>query len=297
MRYLAFAALGATSLAHADSYFLIIAGLGGEPSYEQRFEQEADELRQAAVRTAGGADHVLVLKGAAATREAVRKQFGALARLAKPADTVSVYLIGHGSYDGQHYKFNLPGPDIDDDELATLLGGLKARRQLVVNATSASGAVADAWKAPGRILVTATKSGAERNATRFAEHWTAALSSNEADQNKNGVITAAEAYEYASRKVADSFESDGTLATEHSQLEGDATRFEASRLVARVARTPAEAKLLAEHDRIAAEIEDLRGRKDEMANDEYLNALQDLLLQLARVQQQIDAAGDNGAAP
>ena len=296
LRWLACTALGVSPLAHAVPYYLIIAGLGGEPRYEDRFEAQAQVLGQTAARTAGTEDHVYVLAGEAATREAVREKMAALARTLKPEDTVSVYLIGHGSYDGRHYKFNLPGPDIDDAEFAQLLAALPARSQLVVNTTSASGAVADTWKAAGRTLIMATKSGAERNATRFAEHWVAALSSDEADQNKNGVITAAEAYEYASRKVADSFESEGTLATEHPQLEGEpGTRFEASRLAAHVASTAAQERLMGEHDRLEAEIESLRARKDEMENDAYLNALQDLLLQLALVQRQIDAAGDDGA--
>jgi hypothetical protein len=294
-RWLALAGLLGAPLVHAAQYYVIIAGLGGEPRYEQRFEQQADLLKQAAVRTTGSEERVIVLAGAAATREAVRAKMRSLARTVAAGDSVAVFLIGHGSYDGEHYKFNLPGPDIDGAEFAQLLGALPARSQLVVNASSASGAVVDGWKAPGRVLITATKSGAERNATRFAEHWAAALSSDEADANKNGVITAAEAYEYAARKVADSFEAEGTLATEHAQLAGeDGTHFEASRLQARVAATAAQQQLMTEHDRLEAEIESLRQRKDQMASDEYLDALQDLLLQLALVQRQIDAAGAGG---
>jgi hypothetical protein len=276
----------------AEQYYLIVAGLGGEPSYEQRFAAEATALKQAAVRTAGDASHVTLLVGAEATREALRASMKKLAAAAKPADSVAVFLIGHGSYDGEHYKFNLPGPDIDDEELGRLLGALPARSQLVVNATSASGAVSEKWTAPGRTLITATKSGAERNATRFAQYWAQALSADEADANKNGVITAAEAFEYTSRKVTDSFESEGTLATEHPQLAGESgTRFEASRLAARVASTAAQERLFSERDRLEQQIEDLKVAKDTMANDEYLDALQGLLLQLALVQREIDAAG------
>ena len=45
-------------------------------------------------------------------------------------------LIGHGSYDGAEYKFNIPGPDLTGAELASLLDHIPAQRQLVVNMTS-----------------------------------------------------------------------------------------------------------------------------------------------------------------
>ena len=48
-------------------------------------------------------------------------------------------LIGHGTFDGADYKINLPGPDMTAIELATLLDRMPAKRQLVVNMTSASG--------------------------------------------------------------------------------------------------------------------------------------------------------------
>ena len=78
-------------------------------------------------------------------------------------------LVGHGSYDGEAYKLNLPGPDIDGDEFLSLLAAVPARSQLIVNTTSASGATLEAWAGDGRTLITATRSGIERNATRFAD--------------------------------------------------------------------------------------------------------------------------------
>ena len=164
-------------------------------------------------------------------------------------------------------------------------------RQLVVNATSASGAVLESWTQEGRTLITATKSGGERNATRFAEHWTAALSSESADTNRNGIITAQEAFDYAERMVAESYENEGTLATEHAALAGEpAESFTAARLEARVALTQQLEQLFAELDGLEGRVQALRTRRNEMESDVYLNELQALLLELALVQQQIDDA-------
>jgi hypothetical protein len=254
----ALAGLVLAAPAHAEVYYLIVGGLGGEPGYEEQFAKDAEPLAAVARRTTA-ASRVTLLKGEGATREALVASLESLRTRAKAADNVIVMLVGHGSYDGELYKLNLPGPDIDGDELATLLNAIPARSQLVVNATSASGAILEKWAGEGRTLITATRSGFERNATRFAQHFAAALAAGSADINKNGAITAQEAFDYASRSVADSFEKDGALATEHPQIAGDAAaRFTVARLASAGPAEPAE--------------------------------LQGLLVQLADVQAKIDAA-------
>ena len=289
------AALGAAAPAHAEIYYLIVGGLGGESTYEAQFAKDTDALAAVARRTTAQS-RVMVLKGEAATREAVVNSFESLRTRTKAADSVIVMLVGHGSYDGEAYKLNLPGPDIDGDEMAKLLAAVPARSQLVVNATSASGSVLEKWKSDGRTVITATRSGFERNATRFAQHFAAALAAGSADINKNGAITAQEAFDYASRSVADSFEKDGTLATEHPQIAGGAAaRFTVARLASAgpaepVSTDPAVAALVAEREKLDAEIEALRGRRESMASDAYLAELQRLLVQLAEVQGRIDAA-------
>lgn len=288
-------ALGAAAPAHAELYYLIVGGLGGEDTYTQQFAKDTDALAAVARRTTAQ-NRVMVLKGEAATREAVVNSFASLKTRTKAADSVVVMLVGHGSYDGEAYKMNLPGPDIDGDELAKLLSAVPAKSQLVVNATSASGSVLEKWAADGRTLITATRSGFERNATRFAQYFAAALAAGSADINKNGAITAQEAFDYASRSVADSFEKDGALATEHPQLKGGAAaRFTVARLASAgppepVSTDPAVVALVAEREKLDGEIEALRGRRESMANDAYLAELQRLLVQMADVQAKIDAA-------
>jgi hypothetical protein len=289
-------ALCAAAPAHAELYYLIVGGLGGEPSYEEQFAKDAEALAAVAKRTTA-ASRVMLLEGEAATREALVSSLDSLRTRAKAADSVIVILVGHGSYDGESYKLNLPGPDIDGDELAKLLAAVPARSQLIVNTTSASGAVLEKWAADGRTLITATRSGFERNATRFAQHFAAALAEGSADINKNGAITAQEAFDYASRSVADSFEKDGALATEHPQIAGGAAgRFTVARLasagpaIEASAANPAVAALVAEREKLDADIEGLRARRESMANEVYLAELQKLLVQLAEVQGKIDAA-------
>ena len=124
----------------------------------------------------------------------------AVARDARPEDDFVLILIGHGSFDGVEYKFNLVGPDMTAAEIATLCDRITARRQLIVDTTSASGGAMPAFEQPGRAVIAATKSGTEKNATVFARYWVEALQDPSADTDKSESVSAMEAFTYAARK-------------------------------------------------------------------------------------------------
>jgi hypothetical protein len=119
-------------------YYVTVAGLGGEPDYEQRFTAAAQDLDKV-FKTGGSAAHVYTLTGAQATALQLKDTLGAVARDARADDDFVLILIGHGSFDGVAYKFNLVGPDITASEIAALCDLIPARRQLIVDTTSASG--------------------------------------------------------------------------------------------------------------------------------------------------------------
>lgn len=291
-RFVALCCLSCALPAAAETYSLIVSGLGGERDYEERFRTQAEKLAGAARQLTGTDSTAVVLSGAKADRDAVRRAVSDLAAKAGPDDMVIITLIGHGSFDGEQYRFNLPGPDLTAAELGAMLDGLRSRRQLIVNATSASGAVIDAWKRDHRIVITATKSGGERTATRFAEHWVVALTSLDADTNKDDIITAAEAFGYATRKVADSYKADALLATEHSRMAGEEPdRFHVARLgtAARITTDPAINEMYAERVRIERELDAVKERKASLSVDAYYDELEGVLVRLARLQRQIDA--------
>ena len=113
--------LGAATM-RADSFYLTIAGLGGEPEYEQRFQGWAKDLDKL-LKTAEPNAHVDTLLGPGAVKTAIEAKLRDYAKLAKADDSVTLMLIGHGSYDEQDYKFNIPGPDITATEMAICTPG------------------------------------------------------------------------------------------------------------------------------------------------------------------------------
>src|SRR5581483_2642394 len=187
-------------LLHASTFYVTIAGLGGEPEYEQRFSgwaKDVDKLLKAAEPNA----KVDTLTGSGATKAQIEAKLKEIATQAKPDDSVVLMLIGHGSFDESDYKFNIPGPDITATELASLLDKIPAQ-QLIVDMTSASGGALPILQKPKRIVITATKAGTEKNATVFPRYFIEALHDPAADADKNEVITALEAFRYAEGKTA-----------------------------------------------------------------------------------------------
>jgi hypothetical protein len=306
-RALVFAILSVLPLpARAATYYVIVAGLGGEPDYEQRFTANANDLDRI-FKGAGPSAHVSTLTSAQATAAQFKSTLSAIAREATPDDDFVLILIGHGSYDGVEYKFNLVGPDITAAEIAALCDRVPSRRQLIVDTTSSSGGAIAALARPGRAIISATKSGTEKNATVFARYWVEAFQDPSSDADKSESISAMEAFTYATKKTAAFYDSQKRLATEHAVFNdtgsGEPVReaangqgvllssFTLLRLGAsqQAANDPAKRALLDQKDDLEQKIDTLKYQKAAMDPADYKKQLTDALVQLAKVQQQLDA--------
>lgn len=283
----------AATTAGAANQVLVVAGIGGEPLYEERFTQWSQTMAGAAVTSTGNKESVVRLAGEGATREAITRELGRIARSVAAGDQVMLMLVGHGSFDGNEYRLNLPGPDITGTELLGLLEKIPATvPQLVVNGTSTSGAIAEKWARPHRVVITATRSGGERNATRFAGFWAEAMASEAADRDKDGAVTAQEAYDYATRRVTDAYKADAALLTEHAKLAGtEPGRFVVSRLgtAALFASDPELIALRRQQGGIEGRLAEIRPLKAELPRDEYYNRIEPVLVELAKLGEKVDA--------
>ena len=272
----------------ARTFYLTVAGLGGEPDYEQRFSSQAQEVQKLLT---GPDIEVQTLQGAAATKQAIRSAIESIGKQAKAEDAFVLMMIGHGTFDGTEYKFNIPGPDISSTELATLLDRLPSTKQLIVNGTICSGGSVHALQRPNRTVVTATKTGTEKNATVFPRYWLEALRDPASDTDKNEVVSALEAFKFAELKTKQFYETNKRIATEHPMLDGtEAQRFSLLRLgsVQLAANDPAKRALLDKREQLEVQIDQLKVQKAAMPTEEYRQQLQKLLLELARTQAELD---------
>jgi hypothetical protein len=297
----------APAASRAASYFVTVAGLGGDPDYEQRFEQWAGELDRVLKGAATDAQ-VVTLSGKQATRTQLTAALQRVAAEAQPDDDFILMLIGHGSYDGVQYKLNLVGPDISAAELAALCDRIPARTQLIVNTTSASGGSISALAGHGRAVIAATKSGTEKNATVFARYWLEALQDPGADLDKNETISALEAFEYAARKTAGFYESQKRLATEHAvfvdrehgpPVRAPSAQTGAGATLARLtlirlgssrsaASDPTKRGLLAQKDKLEQRIDALKYQRAALSPQDYKRQLTEALVELAKVQEALE---------
>ena len=311
--------------APADSrkFAIIIAGVGGEESYTKTFTAQAIRLHDALATRLGFPENQITLltehgpgggedavEGAPmsvtgkATAEELRRAFAQIKTAAKPESMVFVVLIGHGSSDAQQAKFNLVGPDLTAKDYSSLLDSLPTRKVVFVDCSSASGDFVKPMSADGRVIVTATRSGNEQNATVFAEHFIAALTNDAADADKNGRISVLEAFDYATKLTADWYKTKDRLATEHALLDdngdgvgheqataGDGvlakTTFLDSRPIEQAGTNQELARLLARREELEQSVEKLKARKAEMKPEEYEAELEKLLVDLAKLNQEI----------
>lgn len=298
----------------AQTHLVIVSGLGGHPKYAQSFAKLATTLAGAAHQRFGIPDSAILwfaedsaskdphFRGVS-TKVNVERAMQRIADHAKPGEQFVLVLIGHGSGEGDDSKISIPGPDLSAADFARLLGRFTAQKTAFIDLTSASGDMIPTVAAPNRVVITATKSGFERNESHFGEHFVAALSNDVADTDKDGRVSLLEAFRYAVAETKRSYESDSRLQTEHAQLEdrgeklgtdtpdgktGEgvfARRFflDAGNIASLAgSNDPRLGTLYTERFAIEEQIETLKQKKSAMTPDAYDNALEQLLVDLAR---------------
>jgi hypothetical protein len=292
-----------------ERYAVIISGAAGGEKYVKQLEAWRGTLATALSTNFGFVDgNVVVLDEPSSgtsksTAENVRRLFGDLRRRLTRDDTLLLVLIGHGTYDGADAKFNLVGPDLSAAEWKALLDGL-AGRLVVVNTTESSFPFLEALSQRGRVVITATDSAAQRYATVFPEYFVQALADRASDLDKNGRVSIWEAFAAASTGVKEYYEQRGQLSTERPLLDDDGDKVgkeaEAPGNDGRLARTlfldaepgslntdVAIAALERQRAALEAQLEDLKSRKDSMSDAEYQAELERILVQLAKIAQQL----------
>jgi hypothetical protein len=296
----AVAMLGA-ALAAQSTHLLIVVGLAGDPEHGELFQKWGTTLAETASEKLGvPKENVTLLSGNRATRDDVTKAFGALSTSAGEDDTVMIVLFGHGTFANKVAKFNLKGPDMTPDDFAALLKRLRAKRVVFVDTASASGPFVESLSRAGRVVVSATRTGAEQYATLFGGPFVEAFTTEAADADRNGRVTVLEAFEYARQQVAASYKREGLMQTEHALLDDNGDREgtmepgpqakdgQSAAVLslgsARREAAPANEKLrtlYAERQALERRIESLKLLKSGMDPDKYAAELEQLATELA----------------
>ena len=288
-----------------DVHVLVVTGVGGDEEHSTQFQKWAGAVVDSAKKHGVLAGNIAWLGeapdkdpriSARSSRDGVTKAFTDLAAKTKANDEIVVVLIGHGSFDGKTAAFNLPGPDLTADEYGTLLKRFPTQKIAFVNTTSSSGPFLQALAGPARTIVTATKTGGERNETRFAEFFVQAFDTEEADRDRNGRVSMQEAFDFAAAKVKAAYEKEGHILTEHAALDDSsqgklaASLYlapERSRTAAAQTASPELRAALEQRDALERQVNELRLKKDSMDPAAYDQQLEKLVTDLAIKTRQI----------
>src|SRR6266516_1665976 len=291
---------------------IVVVGAPGEEQFGKSFEQWTARWEKAS-REAGAKFVVLGQRQTnAATDLEQLKQTLAM----EPKDLSSelwLVLIGHGTFDGKEARFNLRGPDLSASELEDWLKPFR-RPLAVINCASSSGPFLNKLSAANRVIVVATRSGYEQNYARFGQFVAEAITDHpQADLDKDGQTSLLEVFLAASQRVADFYNAEGRLATEHALLDDNGDRlgtpadwFRGIRAVKKASdgaaldglrahqfhlvRSEQERKLSPEtrarRDELELGIAGLRESKSQMSEDGYYRELEKLLIEVARLYDQ-----------
>lgn len=315
--------LALAGIAQAQTRALIVTGLGAEPKYQQQFRSLGARLSNALATKYGiptaniawlGEDSTNASKmyKGRSTSQNIMREIDLMGAAAKPNQQILIVLIGHGSGTGEETKFNIPGPDITAKDLNTALSRFAAQRVAILDLATASGDALPIMSLPNRIVVTATKSGYERNESQFARFFVEALDKDgAADVDKDGRVSLLEAYRYAAQETRKSYENDERLLTEHSQLDDDGNgkgsdlpdgrnagdgllsrRFflDAGAATRQASTDPRVNKLYSDKFAVEDQIDALKQRKASMKEDAYYAELEPLLVSLAKLAREIRLA-------
>ena len=167
-----------------------------------------------------------------------------------------------------------------------------------MNAASASGDFLKPLLGKNRIVVTATKSGLERNESIFGEYFAEAFAADVADLDKDGRVSIFEAFLYAQKQVAQAYEKSNRLQTEHAVLDdGEKGALARATFLGGGIRTadvesgdPKVVALEKERRGLEDRVEALLAQKQALAPDVYEKELERLLLELATKSEAIRAA-------
>jgi hypothetical protein len=286
---------------------VVVSGHPGDFSFGTSIGEMAKRWEEAASRS--GAEWRLVSAqeegGGESQKSRIRSALSAVT--ASDSEPVWVVLNGHGNAQGRVPRFALTGEDLGADELKEMLAPIK-RPVVLVLGFAGSGAFVKSLAAKDRILLSATRSGAEENWTRFGQFFSQAIIDPAADNDGDGQVSVFEAWSFACLRVDGFYKERGRLATEHSVLEdtgvGKAFGREAfdqdgafletkegvsvsPGVLAResvLLSSPLEAAMSAEERSKRAELETelrrLRGRKSDLTPEFYRGSLETIFLSL-----------------
>ncbi|MCW1922600.1 hypothetical protein OKA05_08540 [Luteolibacter arcticus] len=279
---------------------LIVIGEPGNALYQEEFQRQAKVWQDLAAKAKMDADTIgLGDEPSDGDRPGLEK---AIADMPKNDGDLWLVWIGHGTFDGRAAKFNLRGPDIEATAVAELLKPFQ-QRLIVLNLFSASGPFVAPLSGKNRVVVSASRGG-EKNYSRLGEKLANSLGSADADLDLDGSLSLLEAILHASAAAKAFYDDAQRVVAEHAVIDdnGDGRgtgtdKFKGLRADGAApdgalsreiyflgdSADPLTPEAREERTKLESEIEALRQRKKDVAEDDYYAELEPLMRRMAKL--------------
>lgn len=296
----------------AAQKLIVVVGASGTPEFAPLFRQWAERWSQAA-KTGKAECQIIGLEPPQSGQKPEREllQTAIESHAGEARKPLWIVLIGHGTFDGKTARFNLTGADVSSKELAKWLSNINSPLA-IIDCSACSGPFLAELSGPRRVIITATRTGSERNFAHFGDFLSSAIADSSADLDKDAQTSLFEAYLKANSLLREFYTDAGRLATEHALLDDNGDRqgtpadwFQGLRptksakagaaidgdFARRFVLVPSPSEqLLSSADRekrdaLELRLADLRKRKGQLSEEEYLAQLEPLAIELARLSQ------------
>jgi len=207
---------------------LIISGISKDPNDRAAGNEAVNGLRAHLLKRMNVDPKRLTVLAADAppasslqsTASQISRLMETFASTVRPDDRFIFYYIGQANAAGGELRFNLPGPDMTQKELAGRLGRIKAGIQLVVLDCPCAALAAKALAGTNRVIVCAS-AATQVYGTRFSPHFVHALAQPQTDANRDGKVSLLEAFTETAKEIEQWYRQKGLLPTETPCLEDD----------------------------------------------------------------------------
>ncbi len=220
-----------TEAAGGQRWAVILVGLPGDESHADLFRETADAWQTWLTESCDiPREQVLRLPrrtqeneaaAPALTAEAIRSTLAELNQKLKPNDSLWVFTLGHGNYDGKQAWFHLTGKDPSAEDFGRWFSEIRCREQVIWLTQANAGWFVKPLSRPGRIVIAATAADDESNETEFPHALATVVKSPAAmlDTDQDEKVSVAELFTAVVHEVERRFQNDKRLATEHAQLD------------------------------------------------------------------------------
>ena len=222
---------GAPAVNRQLTTVLIVSGISKDPSDQATKSQAVSGLREFLLKHMNVDPQKLMVlaadkaqappsSGLQSTASQIARTIDTLASTVRPGDRFIFYYVGQANAIGDDLRFNLPGPDMTQKELAERLSVIKAGTQLIVLDCPCAALAAKALAGPNRIVVCAS-TATQVHGTRFSPHFVRALTQPQTDTNNDGKVSLLEAFAATARQIEQWYRQKEILPTETPCLEDD----------------------------------------------------------------------------